>query len=104
MQARIVRWLWGIVTAPSVEALMPDVPGCERLLRSHGINAIPDQVRPGVIGDARIDGLLIGWFNEHRRAEVRHADAQREHDHRDLLAQLGVPLRGYKGPSPQRKR
>jgi hypothetical protein len=105
MQARIERWLRGLpLTFQSVQALLPDVPGCERLLRSKGIQEVPEPIVPGIIGDARVDGLLIEWFNEHRMPELRHEDAEREHEHRDLLAQLGVGVRPYKGPRPRDRR
>jgi len=105
MQAQIERWLRGLpLTFKSVESLLPDVPGCELLLRSKGIHAVPQPIRPGIIGDARVDGLLIEWFNEHRMPKLRHEDAEREHEHRDLLAQLGVGVRPYKGPRPGGRR
>jgi hypothetical protein len=96
MQVQIERWLRGLpLTFESVESLLPEVPGCERLLRSKGIQEVPQPILPGIIGDARVDGLLIEWFNEHRMPELRHEDAEREHEYRDLLAQLGVGVRPY---------
>jgi hypothetical protein len=68
----------------AVEALLPKVPGCERFLRSQGVDAIPDGVRPGVIGNARIDNLLNQWFKEHRPIDLRRQDAESEHQIRDL--------------------
>jgi hypothetical protein len=102
MQARIEQWLRHYAFGPGFNAVAPKIRGCERLLRSKGINAIPLFVGPGIVGDAVIDGLLIAWFNEHRTPELRHADAEQEHDHRDLMARLGAPLRPYKGPKPRR--
>ena len=105
MQARVVQWLSGLPLAyESRKALISHVPGCERLLRSKGVQQIPPPIVPGIIGDARIDGLLIEWFNEHRLPELRHQDAEREHQHRDLLAQLGVGVRPYKGSRPRTRR
>ena len=90
MQAGIVRWVWCTVTAPSVHALHPDVPGAERLLRSKGFNELPPPVRPGIFGDARIDNLLNEWLKEHRMQEVRNADPESEHELRDLVTLQGV--------------
>ena len=80
MRARIERWLRNTVTAPSFGRLRPKVTGCERFLRSKGIEAIPDPVRPGIIGVARIDNLLNAWLKEHRLREVRNMDQESEHD------------------------
>lgn len=104
MRAEIERWLRRTVTAPSVWALKSEIPGCERLLRDHGIHAIPPSVLPGIVGDARIDGLLADWLNEHRPKEIRNRDQEREHDLRDHLARIGVPVRPYKGPRPPRSK
>lgn len=98
MQTQIVRWLRVTVTAKSVEALIPEVPGCERFLRSRGVEAIPEQVVPGIIGLPVIDGLLSDWLKEHRPEEIRNRDAEGEHELRDLLARIGAPVRPYKGP------
>jgi hypothetical protein len=98
MQAAIARWLWCTVTAPSVRALLPDLPGAERLLRRKGFNELPPMIRPGIFGDARIDNLLNDWLKEHRMKEVRNADQDSEHELRDLLARQGVGVRPYKGP------
>jgi hypothetical protein len=99
MQAAIVRWLHGIVVVQSVDALLPHVPGCERFLRSHGVDEIPPSVRPGVIGIAKIDNLLIQWFKEHRPKELRQDDAEGEHQIRDLTR-----VRPPKGTRPKRRR
>lgn len=101
MRARIERWLRNTVTAPSFDRLRPKVAGCERFLRSKGIEAIPDPVRPGIVGVARIDNLLNAWLKEHRLREVRNMDQESEHDLRDLLARTGIPIRPYKGPRPR---
>jgi hypothetical protein len=52
MQAAIVRWLHGFLVPQSVDALLPEVPGGERFLRSHGVDEIPAGGPPGVIGVA----------------------------------------------------
>ena len=98
MQAAIVGWLWRTVTAPSVHASLPNVPGAERLLRSKGIKELPAQVMPGIFGDARIDNLLNEWLKEHRMQGVRNADPESEPELRDLLALQGIGVRPYKGP------
>jgi hypothetical protein len=103
MRGKIVRWLQHTVTAPSFQILLPKVPGCERFLRSRGIHAIPDPMVPGIIGVAQIDGLLNEWLKEHRTKDLRNNDAESEHELRDLLARLGVPVRPYKGPGTVRK-
>ncbi len=101
MQAAIVEWLWRTVPSPSARALIPEVPGAERLLRSKGINELPPMVAPGIFGDYRIDNLLNEWFKEHRLKEVRDADQESEHELRDLLARQGIGVRPYKGPRPR---
>lgn len=77
MQAAIVRWLHGFLVPQSVEALMPEVPGCERLLRSHGVDV----------------------FKEHRPKELRRQDAESEHAIRDLTR-----IRPPKGTRPKTRR
>ena len=59
------------LTFQSVRALLLAVPGSERLLRSKGIQEVPEPIVPGITGDARVDGLLIEWFNERRVPESR---------------------------------
>ena len=98
MQAAIVAWLWRTLTAPSVQVLLADVPGAERLLRSKGISELPAMVAPGIFGDYRVDNLLNDWLKEHRLKEVRDADQDSEHELRDLLARQGIGVRPYKGP------
>ena len=99
MQAAIARWLRGIVVAQSFDALLSEVPGCERFLRSRGIDEIPTSVRPGVIGNAAIDNLLNQWFKEHRPKELRQQDAEGEHLLRDLTG-----IRPPKGRQPKGRR
>ena len=99
MQAAIAGWLRGIVVAQSVNALLPQVPGCERFLRSHGVDEIPPSIRPGVIGNAKIDNLLIQWFKEHRPKDLRREDSEGEHQIRDLTR-----VRPPKGTRPKPRR
>jgi hypothetical protein len=64
MQARIERWLRGLpLTFQSVQALLPDVPGCERLLRSKGIQEVPvagSSPLAGQFADA-VAAVIAGW-------------------------------------------
>ena len=99
MQAAIVRWLHGFLVPQSVEALLPEVAGCERFLRSHGVDEIPSGGLPGVIGAAAIDNLLNQWFKEHRPKELRRHDAESEHAIRDLTR-----IRPPKGTRPKPRR
>jgi hypothetical protein len=84
MQSLITRWLHATVVSESAEALMPEVAGCERFLRAHGIDEIPPEFAPGIIGVPAIDNLLNQWFLEHRPKEIRRRDGAREHLIRDL--------------------
>lgn len=99
MQAAIVRWLHGFLVPQSVDALLPEVPGGERFLRSHGVDEIPAGGPPGVIGVAAIDNLLNQWFKEHRPKELRRHDAESEHAIRDLTR-----IRPPKGTRPKPRR
>ena len=87
------------MVAQSVNALLPQVPGCERFLRSHGVDEIPPGLTRGVIGNARIDNLLNQWFKEHRPREMRREDAESEHQIRDLTR-----VRPPKGTRPKPRR
>jgi hypothetical protein len=84
MQAAISDWVRSTVPTISAERLMEDVPGCERLLRAHGVESIPPPVAFGIIGVAKIDNLLNLWFKEHRPKWLRNEDAESEQMLRDL--------------------
>ncbi len=103
MKVRIVHWLRHDACGPFFQAVLPTVPSCERLHRRHRVNEIRPLVREAIVADAITDGLLIAWFNEHRTPELRQADAAREHEHRDVIARLGVPLGPYRGPAGQNR-
>jgi hypothetical protein len=46
---------------------------------------------------ARSHDLINLWLKEHHAIR----DHEDEHDLRDLLAQIGAPVRPYKGPKPR---
>jgi hypothetical protein len=48
---------------------------------------------------ARSHDLMNLWLKEHHTIR----DQESEHPLRDLLAQIGVPVRPYKGPRPGQK-
>jgi len=96
MQAAIERWLRGVVVWQSVLALRGQLPRCERFLRTHGVDAVPTPILPGIIGVAKIDNLLNQWLKEQRPKELRRRDAQSEHDLRDLTR-----VRPPKGQAPR---
>ena len=92
--------IWSGYTPQSREAMRPHLARAIKWLTTMGVTRSP--LRPPRLPwytyeAARSHDLINLWLKEHH--SVR--DSQSEHELRDLLAQIGAPVRSYKGPKPR---
>lgn len=94
--------IWSGYAPQSRQAMRPKLARGVRWLTEMGVTESPLRVRP--LGYSRqvalAHDLINHWLYETRQ---QHAPEQ-EHAMRDLLAQMGAPVRPYKGPQPKRRR
>jgi hypothetical protein len=94
--------IWSGYAPQSREAMRPELSRGVRWLTKMGVTKSP--LRPTRLPwysreAARSHDLINLWLMEHHMIR----DQESEHELRDLLAQIGAPVRPYKGPRPGRK-
>lgn len=88
---------WSSYAPQSVDAMRPELARGVRWLTKMGVRRSP--LRPTPLSwysyeAARSHDLITLWLKEHHNIR----DHESEHELRDLLAQIGAPVRPYKGP------
>jgi hypothetical protein len=91
--------IWSGYAPQSREAMRPQLTRGVRWLKKMGVDRSP--LRPTRLASysreaARSHDLINLWLKEHHKIR----DQESEHELRDLLAQIGAPVRPYKGPRP----
>src|SRR5450759_4919283 len=94
--------IWSGYAPQSREAMRPELSRGVSWLTKMGVTQSP--LRPTRLPwysreAARSHDLINLWLKEHHTIR----DQESEHELRDLLAQIGAPVRLYKGPRPGHK-
>jgi hypothetical protein len=92
--------IWSGYLPQSREAMRPYLARGVKWLSTMGVTGSPlrpTRLRWYTYEAARSHDLINLWLKEHQSLR----DPQSEHDLRDLLAQIGAPVRPYKGPNPR---
>lgn len=92
--------IWSGYVSQSVKAMRPKLARGVRWLTDMGVTRSPLHLELSAYSRelALSHNLINHWLYTTRNAH----DPVVEHAHRDLLAQMGAPVRPYKGPKPKR--